>query len=156
MSVVSDTGMCSLADLMSQTGLVTDQTRGMTVDDGTSNVSITCSVTKGSGGTFAVSAQGLDSTPTTGSALSIQIPSISLSATMSSPAVGTVVYSSPQTVDEEYASHACNFYFTSKNEGVALGQVWVTFDCPMLTSEPSMSTCNLTQGFAIFENCAAQ
>jgi hypothetical protein len=152
-SMVSDTGMCSLADIMSKTGLVTDQSKQMTIENGMSNLSLDCSVTQGTGKSFAVAITAQDTTPSTGSTLQFNIPSISPSATQASPATGTVSYSSAATVDEEYASHACNFYFSSKSEGVALGQIWVTFDCPMITNGAAMSTCDMQTSYAIFENC---
>ncbi len=153
-SLVSDTGQCNLADIMSKTGSVTDQSKQSTIENAMSNVTIECSVTQGTGNSFAVSATGEDPTASTGSNLTLNIASLSPSATQANPATGTVTFSSPQTVNDEFASSSCNFYFSSKSEGVALGQVWVTFDCPMLENRTgTMSVCDLKQGFAIFENC---
>jgi hypothetical protein len=152
-SMVSNTGMCTLGDIMSETGLLTDQGEQMTIADGASNVMIQCSVAQ-SGSTFAVNITAQDTTAGTGSNLTLQIPSITKGATKASPATGTVSYSSSKTVDEEFASHACNFYFSSSKEGVDVGQIWVTFDCPMITNGQAMSTCDLQTGYAIFENCA--
>ena len=46
----------------------------------------------------------------------------------------------------------CNFYFADgTNQDVAAGRVWITFDCPEVTSETSR--CELGDSYVIFENC---
>ncbi len=152
-SIVSDTPACALADFMVETGQVDGTSKQQVVVDGKMSATIACTVMSNPDGSFAVQAQGSDATAT-GSTLEIEIPRITSGATMANPATGTVFFISPQTADNEFASNACNFYFTSKDEGVAVGQVWVTFDCPMLSHPSTGQTCDLSQGFAIFENCA--
>jgi hypothetical protein len=152
-SIMSDKGMCGLSDLEAETGLVTDQSKQQVVIDGTMNTSINCFVTQNAGNSFQVQALGSDSSAT-GSSLTIDIPSITPGATMSSPATGTVAFISPRTADNLFSSNSCNFFFTSKSEGVVPGQmIWVTFECPELLNGPTMSTCDLNRGVAIFENC---
>jgi hypothetical protein len=148
-NTVHDNPNCLIQDTTKSFGMVTSAgpRPGMVETDGINMAMINCSV---SGTTsFAVDA----STQTTqdgGSSLQIIIASISKSATMAMPAVGEVSYQSDKTV-ANYGSHACNFYFEGSAEGVSAGKIWVSFQCPALMG--GMSTCQLSQGYAIFENC---
>jgi hypothetical protein len=144
-------GMCPTAtDVMSSLGNITDSTKGMVVVDGTSGVTITCSVSPASSGGFSVDATASDS----GSELEIYIPSISPGATMTAPAIGKVSFFSPATNDKDYSSAACLFYFSTEDEGVDPGQVWVTFTCPTVVYGTKQSTCALSTSYAIFEDCS--
>ena len=154
-SLVSDTGNCGLSDIMAHTGLVDGNSKQQVISDGMMNTSITCSVTQNSDMSFAVQATGTD-TSATGSTLEIQLASLTSGASMTSPATGGVTFISPGTANNQFVSESCSFYFESKSEGVDLGQVWVSFNCPMLTHGSTDQVCNLSQGVAIFENCATQ
>lgn len=150
----SDTGPdCTIAQHNAVVGDVTDSLRRVLVVDGVDNADVQCTVSGNS--SFRVSnTSALDQ----GRALSISIASITTTATQEMPATGSVAYSSERTGGDTYFGGdptPCNFYFIpGTNEGVGPGKIWVAFDCPKVTSENS--TCAISQGFAIFENCADQ
>ena len=50
--------------------------------------------------------------------------------------------------DTEQAEH------WNTGEGVAPGRIWVAFKCPTIIDGSSNSTCQIKQGYAIFENCS--
>jgi len=143
---------CPYATFTSSVGSISDQGNGAVVTDGTMSTSIACSVTQSAKGAFDVRAQGIDS-GANGSTLEIEIASITPGASQSSPAVGRVTFLAPQTADDQYSSLACNFYFSSASEGVGLGKVWLTFECPSISNGSSMTTCQIPKSYAIFENC---
>jgi hypothetical protein len=140
--------LCALADSTRGIGqvdasamanLVTNESPGGTVD---------CSVTGSS--TFAVTAEaGLGDD----GVLSIDIPILPTTATKAAPAIGFVEYESEATSATPYSSLSCDFYFEG-NEGVSAGKVWVSFTCAKITDGEKDSTCALTQGYAVFENCS--
>lgn len=92
-----------------------------------------------------------------GSGLEINITGMPKAATEDAPINGTAAYAAAPTGGNPYQSTPkapCQFYFTpNTSEGVDAGKVWVSFKCPTFTDAGSMSTCELKQGYAIFENC---
>ena len=86
--------------------------------------------------------------------IQISIPKIDSSATKMAPAPGTASFSSKNS-GGAYRSDTgspCAFYFApGTSEGVASGKIWVSFSCPVVVA--GMSTCELAESFAIFENC---
>ena len=99
----------------------------------------------GAPGAFDVSATGsaMGDPDVPASTLGISVLDITQGATMAQPAVGKVSFLSPQTQNDEYASSACQFYFSSANEGVGDGKVWVTFACPTFIDGQLQSTCEI-------------
>lgn len=91
--------------------------------------------------------------------LSIQIPALNPGATLSAPSTGTLNYSSSTTV-EPYVSPStqpCSFYFADGTmEGVAFGELWLSFQCPAVVGEKTASICSVTKGVAAFQGCFAQ
>jgi hypothetical protein len=133
-------------------GAITQSAHATVETQGVANAMISCSVAPGSSG-FAVNVtavQGADS-------LEIGIPSIPASATLASPATGQVSFAGAQTADNQYASDACNFYFVPSTPetvtSAATGSIFVAFNCPSLMDSSEGGTCDLSQGYAFFENC---
>lgn len=123
----------------------TDRANSTLVTHGESGSEIACSVVGSS--SFNIDASAYQA----GSILQIIVNGISSSATPDNPAKGSVAYASQETV-KTYSSNECDFYFIpNSGEGVGPGKVWVAFDCDSIKAEGS--TCQLKQGYAIFENC---
>jgi hypothetical protein len=148
-------------DIMSMVGVINAGQKGMVVDDGANSTSITCSVTaasSGETGAFDVTATGQamggDPMVPNASTLGLTVQNLKPGATATAPITGNVDFSSVATQNNEYSSDSCQFYFASSSEGVSLGQVWVTFACPMIVDGQQQSTCELQPSYAIFENCA--
>ncbi len=141
---------CMISDNTTTVGDVTVSSIQTRVDDGVNAASVSCSVT--GTGPFEVNA-----TATLGAdTLDILIPAISSSASMASPATGSVSYESAATV-ANYEATGCNFWFANGKEGVAAGQVWVAFSCDTIANASAGSTCTLpanNPSVALFENCA--
>jgi hypothetical protein len=143
---------CSIDGTNTMLGDVSDNMREAVVTNGQNDNSISCYVVANSDGSFNISAQGEGN----GASLSITIPSIQPSATKMTPATGSGAYASQATAGDAYSStpaSPCDFYFIpGSGEAVAAGKVWLAFNCPAVTSE--MSTCEILQGYALFENCS--
>jgi hypothetical protein len=133
-------------------GTIDQSSHSMTMTDGTNNASINCSVASAMGGfsVMATAKAGADS-------LSLNIPSISTSASMTSGAVGAVSFLSNGTADNTYESNACSFYFAGSPETVSsstTGTIFVAFTCATLSEASQGATCQLKQGYAFFDNCS--
>lgn len=118
------------------------------VDNEIGTASVECSVIGTN--TFRVDAKATIG----GRGLQFIIDSISKAATEENPVPGRLSYASEKTATafQSPTDSPCQFYFTDKtNEGVAAGRIWVAFKCPQITGQ--MSTCEIQQGYAIFENC---
>jgi hypothetical protein len=154
------TGNClNAVDIMAMAGSVTASSMGMVVVTGDNNTTITCTVApaaSGAANAFDVTANGtaLGDPMVPASTLGLSVTDLAAGATMAKPATGTVQFLNTMTQNNEYASSSCDFYFSSSSEGVAAGQVWVTFACPTIVDGQQQSTCELLPSFAIFENCA--
>jgi hypothetical protein len=140
---------CNIAGHAAQLGSVTSGSKErVLVGGGIEGADISCQVTGTS--SFAVSALAtLD-----GQGLQITIPKIDSAATKDAPAKGTVSFNSLKTAGAYSSSEMspCDFYFLpDTGEGVASGRIWVAFACPKV--DDGMSSCELTESFAIFENC---
>ncbi len=87
-------------------------------------------------------------------ALTIILDKIAPTATEEAPAKGGIAYVSAKAVDSylNATDTPCDFYFIAPSQGVASGRVWVSFKCPKIEAEGS--TCAISQGYAIFENCS--
>ena len=144
---------CMVAQHTASLGKVgaSDRASVSVVVDGTDSAQIQCSVTGDK--TFEVHGQAQRK----GIGLNITIPKLTAGATEQSPAAGTVSFVSDKTV-QAYVSNPqnpCQFYFTpDSDEGVSAGKVWVAFKCPDVGI--TMSTCQISQGYAIFENCVSE
>ncbi len=153
--IQSDPQVCTIEDNTAEVGTVTDTNIGRTVVDGTmdankNTISVMCVVSGSSN--FAVTAQATEGAQI----LSITIPSISASASLSSPAPGSISYESAATADNAFGG-SCNFYFDGgmgSAPPVAAGRIWVAFQCPSLQS--GMTMCSVNQGYAVFEDCLTE
>ncbi len=144
-----DTGIdCQHGGHNAKVGDVGPSTKNAVVVDGTEGANVNCSV-RAAGKGFAVDA----SLQQSDKYLTMLISEISASATETAPAKGGVGYSSANTVDTYTTTETdkCDYYFVPSAQGVAAGRIWVSFKCPTLYAEGS--TCAITQGYAIFENC---
>lgn len=144
---------CGIAENTGTIGSVTQNTLTSTVTDGMSGASVQCSVAGSGTGPYSVNATAMQ--PSNDVTLQIIIPSISNSATATSPAQGFVSYSSPATTNPYQSSQTgCDFYFIGGTpEKVATGEIWVAFTCAEISYGPGMSSCPVTQSFAAFEGC---
>jgi hypothetical protein len=145
-TIQDDPTACHIAGHNDEVGQLNASDKLMVVTDGVDGASISCTVA--GTGTFNVSAlsQLADKT------LNINIPAITAAATEMSPAIGAISYESAKTA-VPYSGN-CNFYFTpSTPETVAEGKIWVAFKCDALTAGETMSTCPVSQGYALFESC---
>jgi hypothetical protein len=147
--LLSNGGACKITSQEVALGSVSATTKDrVLVAGGPEGADVTCSVTGMSA--FNVNA----SITVSGEGIQISIPSISSSATKMAPAMGSVTFAGKQT-GGAYTSESdapCAFYFTQgTSEGVASGKIWVGFTCPKVVE--GMSTCEMSESFAIFENC---
>lgn len=142
---------CKQAGHNTLVGSVTSNTKTAVVTDGTNGAHVSCTVSDLGNGNFSVSAQESQADKF----LNIVISSIAATATETAPAPGGIGYASANTV-KTYTTDdmtPCNFYFVpNSGEGVAAGKVWVAFKCPAIVADGS--TCEIQQGYAIFENCS--
>jgi hypothetical protein len=147
--LLSNGGACMITSQEVALGSVSATTKDrVLVANGPESADVACSVTGMS--SFNVSG----SITVSGEGIQISIPSIASSATKMAPAMGSVVFSSKDT-GGAYSSDSkapCAFYFTQgTSQGVASGKVWVAFTCPSIAN--GMSTCEMAESYAIFENC---
>jgi hypothetical protein len=150
--IQDDPSQCMIAGNTAQEGVIDNAMRGTVVSDGTNMTVVDCTVQSNAGNMaapFQVHGK-LDATGKTGDYLEIEIASISPSATEMAPAVGSVIFASPKTAEESYNGNTCTFFFENK-ETVDDGKIWVSFACTNVVS--GMSTCAISKGYAIFENC---
>ncbi|MCK6588650.1 MAG: hypothetical protein HUU21_18975 [Polyangiaceae bacterium] len=140
---------CSHAGHVTEIGKVGPSNKEVVVVDGTSDTTIDCTVKAVEGG-FSVEATAVQKDK----ALTIVISKIADTATDMATAPGGLSYSSAKTVDayNNASDTPCEFYFIKPAQGVAPGRVWVSFKCPKIEAEGS--TCEISQGYAIFENCS--
>lgn len=151
-TVNNDPSMCKITGNTAQVGKVDQNEKNAVITDGTNGTKVDCSVINATA-PFDVHAK-VDDTANSGYYLEIIIPKISPSASKDKPATGTATIAAPWTAGSPYTGE-CNFYFEEgTKETVDAGRIWVSFDCPGITS--GMSTCTLKAGFAIFENCLTE
>lgn len=150
-TIQSDPLACKHAGHTAQVGAVDSLERKTVITDGQNKTKVQCEVL-GAAAPFEVHGQ-IDDQVNSANFLEISIPSISPSATIDDPAVGSITFSTPNTAGNPYGG-SCNFYFEGTKESVASGRIWVSFQCDALVS--GMSTCPLKQGYAIFENCLTE
>jgi hypothetical protein len=144
-TVQTDPIACMIAGHSTQVGEIDESHRKDVIASGMDGAVVNCTVS----GTSPFSVNG-DITQDDRH-LAINIPSIKPGATLASPAVGTIQYSSVKTAGNAYGG-TCNYYFTEMtSETVASGRIWVSFQCDALVS--GMSTCPIKQGYVILENC---
>jgi hypothetical protein len=112
-------------------------------------VTVYCSVVDKEG-TFSLNAGA--STPN-GTGLTLIVNELSPTATKDNPSIGSVSYRhAVETAGVPYSSSMCNFYFADgTGQGVQPGTVWVSFDCPTVSSAPN--DCTIPDGVAAFEQC---
>lgn len=149
--VQDDPIKCSIAGNKAAVGLVDATNKNTVILDGSNGTKVDCSIigTKNAA-PFEVHAK-LDDGANTGNYLEILIPKMGTDATVDAPATGSVVLSTPWTAST-YTGQGCKFYFAKDSkQTVASGRVWLTFECPGVSS--GMSTCPVKVGYAIFENC---
>jgi hypothetical protein len=139
---------CMQAGHNTQIGQVGPDNKDAVVVDGTESASIDCDV-KAAGTGFNVYAVASQKDK----GLTIVVNGITAAATEMAPAKGGISYVSANTVDSYLTPEGsqCDFYFIPPRQGIASGRVWVAFKCPVIESEGS--TCSISQGYAIFENC---
>lgn len=145
-----DTGIeCAHAGHNTVIGMVGPSNKEIVVVDGTSDTTIDCTVKPVTGG-FSVEATATQKDK----ALTIVIDKIPATASEMAPTPGGIAYVSAKTVDSYLNSTdtPCEFYFIPPAQGIAAGRVWLSFKCPMVEAEGS--TCEISQGYAIFENCS--
>ena len=144
-----DTGTeCAVKSHNMTVGSVTDTSKQTLLSDGQENAEVKCKVT--GSGPFAVSGSILQA----GKFLDVTVGSLASGTKLEGPATGSVGYAGGVETSNTYSSKAdtpCNFYFTTGQQGVAAGRVWMAFDCPKIVS--GQSTCELVTSYVIFENC---
>jgi hypothetical protein len=112
------------------------------------SAAVSCVVSVTGTGTFSV-----DGTATTGNGdkvLHVSIPSITPSATQTSPAIGSVNFTSPQIAVAYTAQSTCSFYFRS-GEGIAAGSIFGAFTCDPIGDDSS--SCAMSESYFTFDNC---
>jgi hypothetical protein len=135
-------GQCNINSHNVKMGTVNAAARSELVSDG-AGASVSCSVSASS-----ISGSAFENPNN----LTIDVPSITPETTIDAPATGVVSFSSGTTagVFVSPPEAPCNFYF-QEGQTIQAGDVWVTFDCPTLTSEGQ--SCRILKGFAAFTNC---
>jgi len=143
-----DTGTeCAVKSHNTTVGSVTDTSKQTLLADGSEGAEVKCKVT--GSGPFAISGSILQA----GKFLDISVGSLASGTKMEAPATGALGYAGGVETSNTYGTKdvPCNFYFTSGQQGVAAGRVWMAFDCPKV--EAGQSTCQLITSYVIFENC---
>jgi hypothetical protein len=139
---------CDIFSHNAQVGIISSDSRTKVITDGTEGARVSCEVT--GSGTFKAKGKASQN----GYSLEILIPAITADASPESPADGQIAYSSTkETVSNTYvAEKPCAFYFQpDTKEGVDTGKIWVAFQCDEIVFDTSK--CQISQGYAIFENC---
>lgn len=148
-NLISPNGDCKIKGHSAKMGSVTSSSKdSVLVAGGVEGADVTCLVS----GTSSFSVYGTGYL--NGVGVQISIPAIDSSATAMKPALGGISLSTADTGGPYSSPSAmpCEFYFIpGTGEGVASGRIWVAFTCPAIVQQ--MSTCNLGESFAIFENC---
>jgi hypothetical protein len=145
-----DSGIeCAHAGHNTVIGMVGPSNKEIVVVDGTSDTTIDCTVKAVEGG-FSVEATATQKDK----ALTIILDKIPTTASEMATTAGNISYVSAKTVDAygNATGFPCEFYFVPPSQGIAPGRVWVSFKCPKVEAEGS--TCTISQGYAIFENCS--
>jgi hypothetical protein len=143
-----DGAACALPAGTDALGQVTASTMSALVADGMNGATISCSVL--GNGPFEV--DGAAASASAG--LQITVPAISAGATQAAPAAGTISLL-PSGSTSLYTG-SCSFYFVPDTpEIVASGKVWVAFTCPGIGNSIAMSTCPVTESYALFEGCVS-
>jgi hypothetical protein len=87
-----------------------------------------------------------------GNSLQINVPTIAMSASKASPAVGSIDYTSDATMTL-YNSTMCDFFFDG-NESIGAGKAWLSFTCAAVTNHTQPpSACPILESYVVFENC---
>jgi hypothetical protein len=143
----NDPSACTVPAHQATMGTVDANSFGPVVTDGDAGASVSCAV----GGTGQLH---VDASASQGdSSLHLVIGAIDSLATKAAPAFGSVEFRSLQSaVPFVSGPTACAFYFDGAQQTVAEGKIWVSFACPSISD--GTSTCSVTNGVAIFENCA--
>ena len=148
-SLLSNGGACTITSQEVDLGSVTATGKDeVLVAGGVEKAEVTCQVTGTS--SFVVTA----SVSVSGEGIQISIPKIDSSATKMVPAMGSAVFNGKNTGNayKSTSEDQCAFYFAQgTGQGVASGKIWVSFACPKVVG--GMSTCELAESYAIFENC---
>jgi hypothetical protein len=148
----AQSSQCQINQHNAAVGLIDKSQRGDEVTDALDGASVSCTVQ--GAGTFKVQASASQN----GKSLSFSVGSIDKNATPTSPATGTLSYSSPNTAGNPYVNTAdtpCKFWFEpNTGETVDTGKVWLAFSCDAVRDDGHDSTCGIKQGYAIFENCS--
>lgn len=149
LTLVSPNGDCKTVGHTAQMGSVTSNSKDtVLVAGGAEMAEITCVVTGTS--TFSVAATGM----LNGLGMQMSVPSLSPDATAKKPAHGSISFTTGKTGGAYSSPSAtpCDFYFVpGTDEGVLSGRVWVAFTCANVSQQ--MSTCAVSESYAIFENC---
>lgn len=110
--------------------------------------SVDCTVA----GTKTFSVDGFIADPAiSGAYFEVHIPAITSDATEDSPAKGTGKFSAEWTAYSSFQGE-CDFFLTGE-EAVATGKAWMSFTCDSLAYSDGHSSCPVTVGYAVFENC---
>jgi len=147
-----DTGAeCLIPSHNAAVGTVSANSLSKQLSDAEDGAVVACSVT--GAGPFKVDAKATYQSEK----VQIVIKSLPANATEAEPAMGGMVYSGKTTQGTVYGSdpmQPCAFYFApNSGQGVSAGQVWVSFKCPKVVSNSGMSSCEIEQGYAAFNNC---
>ena len=148
-SLLSNGGDCTIVSQEVSLGSVTATSKDkVLVAGGVESAEVTCQVSGTS--SFVVTA----AVSVSGEGIQISIPKIDSSATKMAPAMGSAVFASHDSGNayKSTSDNQCAFYFAQgTSQGVASGKIWVSFACPKVVG--GMSTCEIAESFAIFENC---
>jgi hypothetical protein len=136
---------CEIVGHNGEVGDVADSTKNKLYNDAEEGAQVSCEVS--GEGNFRVTG----SIFLNGNYLEIVVPGIAAGTGTAAPAIGSVAYASLETGGQAYSSDQCQFWFANEQQGVAAGKFWAGFKCDTVVSE--MSTCKISQGYVIFENC---
>jgi hypothetical protein len=112
------------------------------------SATVSCVVSATGTGTFSVDASAANGSGD--KLLRVQIPSITPSATQTSPASGSANFTSPQIATSYGAQGTCSFYFRS-GEGVSAGMIFGAFTCDPIGD--GSGACAMSESYFAFDNC---
>jgi hypothetical protein len=130
--------------------IVTKVVDGRPVPNDSGLASVNCSVT----GTATFLVDGTATNASGDKLLHIMIPSITPSATQTSPATGSIDFTSPEIKVAYQAQSTCSFYFRPGGaEGVGAGLIFGAFTCNPIGDPNTNTTCAMTESYFAFDNC---
>ncbi|MEO7036000.1 MAG: hypothetical protein ABI335_19445 [Polyangiaceae bacterium] len=127
-----------------------DSDHGLSVIDGDSGTSVSCSVRKQADGSFAVSGS-LSAASGEGDPITVTLINVVINSDLVNGTGEVSVFTPQLATTFDSGSTPCTFNVINKN--VKGGSIWMDFACPAIAKPPS-SLCSIMRSTIVFENCS--